>query len=205
MVLALAASVLGPAPLTASDAIPIAAAVVFNTACARCHEGECSGRMSLDLPRDAADEHVRRHGGALPDETVRQLGELLRYMKEQCAFYPLPLALATDRVWGQDSLDQLRSPAGTAYFLPLGRLGAGEHRLRIDGLEPGIRTCVDLVTADFDSVTPEAVTQEGEQRGLRFRIDTPVEVFLRITAERSITMTRAELVGEAAAGGLGSD
>ena len=52
--------------------------VLFNTDCARCHEGECSGRLSFHLPPEAADQHIRRHGGELPAKQVRELYELLR-------------------------------------------------------------------------------------------------------------------------------
>jgi len=47
--------------------------VLFNTDCARCHEGECSGRLSFHLPPEASDQHIRRHGGELPAKQVREL------------------------------------------------------------------------------------------------------------------------------------
>jgi hypothetical protein len=188
-------AVLGGHPImAASDGIPIESVVAFNTQCARCHEGECSGRMSFHLAEGAADEHIRRHGGALPLETVRDLGELLRYMKEQCAFYPLPLALATDRRWDRDTLDRLRDPEETAYFLPLGRLGPGLHRLWIEGLNPGVRTCAELIAADFELVGHEDLAQHAERLVLRFQVDVSAELFLRIRAQGPITLTRVELI-----------
>jgi len=75
----------------ACDPIAVESVIIFNTARARCHEGECSGRMNFHLPKGATDQQLRRHVGVLPDETNRQLVKLLRYMKEECSFYPLPL------------------------------------------------------------------------------------------------------------------
>ncbi len=190
----LAAVLVLPLAVAASDPIPIESAVAFNTQCARCHEGECSGRLSFNLGEDAADEHIRRHGGALPVETVRHLSDLLRYMKVQCAFYPLPLALARDRTWGGDTLGRLRASDGTAYFLPLGLLAPGPHRLWIDGLHPGTNACAELVAASFDEVDHQGMVPAGDRQVLAFQVDAPTELYVRITAQGSMALTRVELV-----------
>ena len=95
----LASMLLLPSLVFAADNISIESTVIFNTTCARCHEGECSGRMSFHLPEDAANQHIRRHGGDLSAERIQQLFRLLRYMKEECSFYPIPLALVNDQIW----------------------------------------------------------------------------------------------------------
>jgi len=84
--------------------------VLFNTECARCHEGECSGRMTFHLPREAADTHIRRFGGEVSTERLGELFGLLRHMKESCAFHPLPLPLVRDGHWDGKILAGLRSP-----------------------------------------------------------------------------------------------
>jgi len=130
---------------------------------------------------------------------VRDLGEMLRYMKERCAFFPLPLGLVADQSWGRDILDRLRGPEGTAYFLPLGPLGAGHYLLRISGLDAGVRACAELVAADFDLVSHDGLAPDGEHQVLRFRVQVPGELFLRIRAQLPISLTRVELVTWAAA------
>ena len=57
----------------ATENIQIQSAVEFNTECARCHEGECTGRMTFRLPPTAAYQHIRRHGGDLSEEKIHQL------------------------------------------------------------------------------------------------------------------------------------
>jgi hypothetical protein len=177
-----------------SDDPSIESVVVFNTQCARCHEGECSGRMSFQLAEDAADEHIRRYGGEMSLERVRELGKLRRYMKELCAFFPLPLALVADRSWGRDILDRLRGPEGTAYFLPLGAMDAGHYGLRINGVDAAVRICAELVAADFDLVDHDGLAPDGERQVLRFWVQVPGELVLRIRAQVPITLTRVELV-----------
>ena len=61
--------------LPAADRIPLESVVIFNTSCARCHEGEYSHGLSFCLPEDAADGHIRRYGGELSRGAVRQLAE----------------------------------------------------------------------------------------------------------------------------------
>lgn len=180
--------------LAAPDDPSIESVVAFNTQCARCHEGECSGRMSFQLAEGAADEHIRRYGGDMSMETVRDLGALLRYMKERCAFFPLPLSPGADHSWGRDILDRLRGPDGTAYFMPLGPMEPNSYLLRISGLDAGVRVCAELVAADFDLVGHDGLAPDGEHQVLRFRVHVPGDLFLRIRAQVPISLTRVELV-----------
>ena len=154
--------------------------------------------MSFHLGEDAADEHIRRHGGALPVETVRHLSELLRYMKVQCAFYPLPLTLARDRIWGGDTLGRLRAPDGTGYFLPLGLLAPGLYRLWIDGLDPGARASAEVIAASFDQLDHQGIVPAGNRQVLAFQVDAPTELYVRITAQGPIALTGVELASASA-------
>lgn len=167
--------------------------VLFNTDCSHCHEGECSGRLSFHLPQEATDQHIRRHGGDLPAKQIRELYELLRHMKEDCAFYPLPFALALDGAWGAETLGRLRSASGETYFLPLGSLGLGEHRVLLEGPGPTARPCVELIGGDFDYL--DGIELEPKEGGwnLRFRTEAAGELFLRVKVPGSTELTRIEL------------
>ena len=37
--------------------------VIFNTICAKCHEAECSGRLSFDEAFETSSSHILRHYG----------------------------------------------------------------------------------------------------------------------------------------------
>lgn len=106
-----------------------AAVVRFNTVCIRCHEGECSGRLSFDSGAVAAINHVRRYLPAASAPEVGDLFAVLRHTKEHCAFYPVAAERPADGIWQAAALDRWREPGGTAYFVPLGRLSPGRHRL----------------------------------------------------------------------------
>lgn len=178
----------------AVDRVSLESAVIFNTSCARCHEGECSQRLSFRLPEDAADSHVRRYGGELSKGSVRQLAELLRYMKEDCGFYPFPHAMIRDRVWDSDRLDTLRSPSGQAYFLPLGFLQPGLYRLLFKGIDDGCGLTVEVIDSDFDFVDHEGLRDEGGVQVIVLGIEKASAYFLRIYAQQPISIPRLEIV-----------
>lgn len=198
---ALLALLTAPPSLGEDGQASVQSTVLFNTGCARCHEGECSGRMSFHLPREEAEQHIRRHGGVLPEAQVRELNDLLRFMKEECAFYPLPLALARDRAWGPETLERLRSPREPIYFLPLGDLGAGAYRVWLQGLGPKARPCVELIDADFDFI--DTIELEPSEAGwrLRFRMERATEVFLRLKVPGSLPLTRVAIEADDQGGG----
>lgn len=110
---------------------------LFNTTCARCHEAQCSGRLSLgsgDMPSRA---HVERYAGALTEDLHQQLVRYLQHMKEFCGFAAVPIDIGPRNVWSEAELALFRTPDGVAYFIPLGELKAGNYRLqaRLRGAE----------------------------------------------------------------------
>jgi len=194
----LVALLVSPAVPGQDPGISVGSTVLFNTDCARCHEGECSGRLSFNLPPEAADQHIRRHGGDLAQSQVRELFELLRHMKEACAFYPLPFALARDGPWEPETLRKLRSPSGQSYFIPLGPLSPGAYRVLLQGPGPTARPCVELIDGDFDYL--DEIDLEPEDGGwrLRFRTGKAGELFLRVKAPGPTGLTRVELLDDPA-------
>ncbi|MFZ0791683.1 MAG: hypothetical protein WAM94_18880 [Chromatiaceae bacterium] len=196
--LALLALLVSPAVRGQEPGASVGSTVLFNTDCARCHEGECSGRLSFHLPPEASDQHIRRHGGNLAQSQIRELFELLRHMKEACAFYPLPFALARDGAWGPETLRKLRSPSGQGYFLPLGSLSPGAHRVLLQGLGAGARPSVELIDGGFDFLDALEIEPDAAGWSLRFRTDTAGELFLRVNAPGSTDLTRVELLDESA-------
>lgn len=107
----------------------------FNTLCGRCHEGECSGRLSFSSGIAATQGHIRRHLPSSTPPEVEELYSVLKYTKEHCAHYPLMDAVPANGIWSAELLRQWRAPDGTGYFVPLGRMGPGTYRLtlRLDG------------------------------------------------------------------------
>lgn len=176
----------------ASDNIPIESSVIFNTTCARCHEGQCSGRMSFHLPEDAANQHIRRHGGELSQERIRQLFKLLRYMKEECSFYPIPLALIKFQIWDREMLNKFQSPSRQAYFMPLGLLEPGMYQLLFEALN-NTKFCVEIINEEFDFIEKDSLYGESGRKTLKFQADERSEYFLRLTAQDPINLMKLGL------------
>jgi hypothetical protein len=131
----LMAAALSTSPVRAQgpDPAAIAAIVQFNTVCSNCHEGECSGRMSFNSGVAAAHAHVERHLGAPASEVhVAALFAMLRHVKETCSHYPaVPIRPAVG-TWQAEELAPWRNAFAGAYFIPLGKLAAGRHRIHLE-------------------------------------------------------------------------
>ncbi len=194
-IILLATIIMLPLFVFASDNILIKSAVIFNTSCAKCHEGGCSGRMSFQLPKDAANQHILRHGGNLPQVTVKQLFVLLRYMKEKCSFYPFDLALVKDRIWSSDTLAKLQSPSNQNYFMHLGFLESGSYQLLFEEVNNNFKFCVEIISEEFDFIDCDNLAVQHNQKSISFQVDEHLEYFLRIKAQKPIHLKRIELVG----------
>ena len=136
-----------------------ATAVKFNTVCTRCHEGECSGRLSFSSGVAATRSHVRRYLPSSSSLEVEELFAILKYTKELCAHYPLPDAVPANGVWDVEALRQWRSPDGDGYFIPLGRMRQGVYRLglRFDGkAEASVR----ITNEKFDVLLEEQLCKD---------------------------------------------
>jgi hypothetical protein len=140
--------------------VPQAAVVRFSTVCFNCHEGECSGRLSFDSGAQAAHNHVRRYlGVATTPAEIDTLFALLKYTKERCAHYPLAATVPADGRWDADVLARWRNSVEGGYFLPLGRLDAGDYRLdlRFSGEPQGRGRVTD---ARFDIAGEESFCRD---------------------------------------------
>lgn len=121
-------------PFCASAAgveIPQQAIVRFNTVCANCHEGECSGRLSFQSGAAAARQHMQRYLGQIADADVAAFFALLRYTKENCAHYPRSGRIPDRGIWTAADLNEWRNPESGAYFISLGHLASGDYRLQL--------------------------------------------------------------------------
>ncbi len=177
-----------------NDPVRAESIATFNTNCARCHEGECSGRMTFRLSQDIADQHIQRHIGKLSQEIYQELYELLHYMKVECSFYPLDLALSDDGVWSKSQLSSLRSYRGTAFFIPLGALKQSSYNLSFSGLHDSGRLCVEIVNDEFDFIEKLTVTSNDNGAELKFQVDRLDNYYLRISAHIPFNLNRIELV-----------
>lgn len=164
---------------------------LFNTVCARCHEAQCSGRMSLGQNDAQARAHVERYAGSLTEDVHQQLVRYLQHMKEVCGFAAIPLAFEPQAVWSEAQLEFFHTPGGEAYFMPLGELGAGDYRLQARLV--GTDWIAQVVSADFDVVGETASCDKGDEFGLEFQADAGM-YYLRLMGRSSLELKTLRLL-----------
>lgn len=185
IVLALAAAA------TAAVAADPSATRLFATACADCHEGQCSGRTSFPREPANATVHIRQYAGAVDDALAVQLYAALERMKTECRYAPLP---AVDHDGGLDAaaLAPLRDPWRGGYFMPLGELAAGRYRLsgRLTGSG---RIRIEVIDAHFDPWADACLTPLDGGFDLQFSVDTAQPLFVRLRPRAGQVVTSLRL------------
>lgn len=186
------------APLCLSTAaaaadIPLATVVRFNTVCARCHEGECSGRLSFDHGQESSGSHIRRHAGDVSPSAQGDLYALLVHMKRACAYFPMPASVPKDRHWPADALAMLRSPAGDAYFVPLGELATGRYRARLR-FDAAAEACAQVISESFDSADFAGLALQGGTAEFIFDVERKGSHYLRLQTGKPAPLIELEIV-----------
>ncbi len=181
--------------VAAGDGPSLASSVAFGTTCARCHEGECSGRLTFDLGADAATGHVRRYAGAISDASVRELIALLERMKKECAYPPVDAPVPLDGDWSSGLLGRLCIPSRRSYLVPLGRLEPGTYRVQMQ-LDGAQHVHAEVVTRTFEILLEEPLVIENGASGVSFRAPAQIEPFLRLQAQDPLRVDRLRLKRE---------
>ncbi len=178
-------------PAQAAD-IPLGTVVRFNTLCATCHEGECSGRLSFDLGIQATENHIRRHAGDVDQNVWRDLARLLAHTKQACAYYPMAVDIPEGRRWNAESLARLHSAKENAWFIPLGHLPAGRYRatLGMDGQMEGI---AQIDSAGFDIADFPLQCADSGQIAFFFVVDRSGVHYLRLKSSNVQTLTSLDI------------
>ena len=157
-------------------------AVVFNTLCARCHEGECSGRLSFDIGSEAANSHIKRYAGDInvSKGETKDFFTLLNYMKKECA-----LLMPDNGKWEPDNLSHFALPSHDSYFIPLGVMKSGDYRLNIE-IKEGVLFRVEVISDHFDPFLDQSVCPDEKGQNLEFAIGEPINAFLRIRSRKPL-------------------
>lgn len=172
----------------------IRSAVVFNTICAKCHEGECSGRLSFHQSRERSKGHIVRHYPPADRNPEMQKGlfEILDYMKRNCAFYPVPLPDGPGLAWESEVLESYSLPLESQLFLPLGELAPGRYRLTLD-LEKEARGRLNLVAGNFDLVAEECLDSSHRRIEFPFILEEPGAYYFRFYPRQPVRVLRMKL------------
>ncbi len=181
-----------PIPLSSAEKtenISTKIAVIFNTLCAKCHEGECSGRLSFNTGNKAANSHITRYAGDsnVSEGEAEEFFTLLNYMKIECA-----LLMPDNGKWKPENLSHFALPSHESYFIPLGILKNGNYRLIIETEEDALYR-VEVISDHLEHFLDRSVSIHRKEQALLFTIEKPINAFLRISSRKPLHITALEI------------
>jgi hypothetical protein len=164
-------------------------AVIFNTLCAKCHEGQCSGRLSFDSGSEAASSHIKRY--AVDTEVskgeVDEFFTLLNYMKKECA-----LLMPNNGKWKPENLSHFAVPSHDSYFIPLGTLKSGNYILNIKVKETACFR-VEVLSNKLNPSLDQSLPSSSKEQNIDFTIDEKLDYFLRIRSRKPLNIETLEI------------
>ena len=160
----------------------IKTSVIFNTLCAKCHEGECSGRLSFDTGSKVASSHIKRYSGDtnISKGETEEFFSLLNYMKTECALW-----MPNNGKWEPENLTHFALPSSKGYFIPLGILKEGKYHIEIK-LKDDIHFRVEVLSDHFENFLDISACPDGKKQILQFTIKRKVNTFLRIQSRKPL-------------------
>lgn len=170
---------------------PAGAVLRFATACAQCHEGECSGRLSFARRPQAAFDHIRQYAGPTDDALAMALYAALERMKRDCDYAPITtpaLEGALDAV----QIEAYRDPWSGAYFIPLPMLSPARYRLRLETTHSG-RARVEIIDVAFDPLFDQCIAIADDGVTLTLDLGEPAARYLRLRPRDALRITRLAL------------
>lgn len=175
--------------------------VIFNTVCAKCHEAECSGRLSFDHGYEASRSHIIRHYGAAADKLWLQseLFSILSYTKEQCAYYPMDMVIPARKVWSGEMLQRMSTFRELNYFVPLGVFTRGEYRIELE-MDKDVRVTVHLMSDTFDMVVEDCLETSEKVLVIPVTITEPGDYYFRLYPRQPVRINRLAITGDRAPG-----
>lgn len=160
----------------------IKTSVIFNTLCAKCHEGQCSGRLSFDTGSKAASSHIKRYTGDvnISKSETEEFFSLLNYMKTECALW-----MPKSGEWKPENLSHFSLPSQKGYFIPLGVLKEGKYYIEIK-LKESIHFKIEILSDHFEHFLDKSACPDEKKEMLQFTVDKAVNTFLRIQSRQTV-------------------
>lgn len=168
----------------------IKTSVIFNTLCSKCHEGECSGRLSFNTGSKAASSHIKRYAGDvnISKGETEEFFSLLNYMKTECALW-----MPKSGKWKPENLSHFSLPSKKGYFIPLGVLKEGTYHIEIK-LKDNVHYRIEVLSDHFEHFLDISACPDGEKQTLQFTIKKEVNTFLRIQSRKSLHIINMNVI-----------
>ncbi len=165
--------------------------IILNTICAKCHEAECSGRLSFGDAYESSASHIIRHYGQVAEKQwlQKELFSILNHMKENCAYYPMQVPVPPKRIWNSEILDKMTTLLERNYFIPVGELNPGDYSLELK-LEKDAKVTVQLVSETFDIVLEDCYQSSDQGLVIPFSIEDKQNYYVRVYPRKPVHISR---------------
>lgn len=165
--------------------------VIFNTICAKCHEAQCSGRLSFDDAFERSSDHILRYYGQASGKQwlKKELFDILHYMKEKCAYYPMPSPVPLKRIWGGEILEKFTTLMARNYFIPVGNFSPGAYRIELE-LEKDVKVIAHLISEEFEMVVDDCYQSSEQRINIPFLIEEPGDYYFRMYPREAVKLIR---------------
>lgn len=168
--------------------------VIFNTVCAKCHEAECSGRLSFDEAFEHSKNHIMRHYGEASGKEwlQRELFDILNYMKGKCAYYPMQAPLPSTKTWKKETLENFSTLMDRNYFIPVGSLQPGNYLVELE-LERDTRITAHLISADFEMAIEDCFDSRNHKIQIPVQVETQEHYYFRMYPREPARLVSLEI------------
>ena len=169
--------------------------VIFNTVCAKCHEAQCSGRLSFDEAFEISANHILRHYGQASGKEwlQKELFDILNYMKVKCDYYPMQVTVPLTRDWRSDILDRFTTLLERNYFIPIGDFTPGHYRIDLE-LDKNAKVTAHLISGEFEMVVEDCYLSSDRRISIPFLIEEPGNYYFRMYPREPVRITRLVII-----------
>jgi len=163
--------------------------VIFNTICAKCHEAECSGRLSFDEAFEKSTQHIVRHYERAEGKRwlQKELFEILDYMKAKCAYYPMQGPVPMKRDWSGEVLDRFSTLLERNYFIPVGYISPGRYEIHLQ-LETDEKVTLQLISEHFDMPIEDCFSSHNKSIDVPFTIEEAGNYYFRMYPRNAVRL-----------------
>jgi len=165
--------------------------VIFNTICAKCHEAQCSGRVSFGDAYEASTSHIIRYYSKASEKKwlQKELFSILNHMKEKCAYYPMSVPIPSKRIWNSEILEKMTTLLERNYFIPIGSFSPGMYRLKLS-LARDEKITVHLVSETFEIIIEDCFLSGEKQISIPFSIENKGNYYVRVYPRKPVQITK---------------
>ena len=180
---------------TVEDTAFTESVVIFNTICAKCHEAQCSGRLSFDEAFETSANHILRYYAQASGKKwlQKELFDILNYMKGKCAYFPMQVTVPLTRDWRGEILDRFTTLMERNYFIPVGNFTPGHYRIELE-LDKDVKVTAHLISGEFEMVVEDCYLSSDRRISIPFLIEEPGNYYFRMYPREPVRITKLAII-----------